>query len=175
MNTKAYGSVSVINVDDGVKGDTGTSISGEREQWYLSTSKTDLAGGSWSDTEPDTIPDGRYLWGRIAFTMSDGTAQYSEAVYRSTISGIKNVTDMINNKIETKVWQSDITNSINTYDNETVQGIRDNVTSILTDIDGITSRVENTESTLTTKANDSTVSTLSSNVSEIAQKQIKLN
>ena len=76
--------------------------------------------GQWTYTEPAVIPDGYYLWGRIENTFagvddaeiassdgllasSDGTlacgyysspvSQYSDAIYRSVISGIKSMVD----------------------------------------------------------------------------------
>ena len=142
----ATSSVSVINVNDGATGAQGVSITGEKEQWYLSSSKTQLSGGSWSYTEPQTIPDGKYLWGRWEMTMSNGTKQYSDAVYRSVIGGIKDIVDEDHLSITQKVWQSDITNSINSYDGSTVAAVRDRVTQTETDISGITTRVSDVES-----------------------------
>ena len=147
-------SVSIINVNDGINGINGqdgapgaqgVGIVSEKEQWYLSTSSSNLTGGSWSDTEPSSIPSGKYLWGRIAFTMSNGTTQYSDAVYRAVLGGVVSNVDEINQSITNKVWQSDITTSINTYDGSTGQSIRDRVTQTESDISGITSRVSDVE------------------------------
>ena len=154
---------------DGVKGDTGLSISAEKEQWYLSNSNSSLTGGSWTYTEPTEVPDGKFLWGRLEFTMSDGSKQYSDAVYRSVIGGLINVADEVNKKITQKIWQSDINASINSYDSSTAQSIRDRVTQTESDINGITSTVSDMESILETKADNSTVTTLSNTVSQNEQ------
>jgi hypothetical protein len=114
--------------EDGVQGAQGVSIADSQEQWYLSNSSSSLTGGSWSYTEPSQIPDGKYLWGRWEITMSDGIIKYSDAVYRSTIAGLKNITDTLNQKISQKIWATDITNSIDQYDGSTGQAIRDRVT-----------------------------------------------
>ena len=45
-------------------------------QYYLSTSKTELAGGSWSDTAP-AWTSGKYMWQRMKYTYTDGTTTYS--------------------------------------------------------------------------------------------------
>ena len=42
-------------------------------EYYLSTSMTELAGGSWSRTVPEW-EDGRYIWMRIVTAYSDGTS-----------------------------------------------------------------------------------------------------
>lgn len=155
--------------EDGAQGEQGVSIVAEKEQWYLSNSSSSLVGGSWSYTEPTQIPEGKYLWGRFEFSLSNGQTNYSDAVYRSTIGGLINLTDDINRKITQKIWQSDITSGISNYDSTTAQTIRDRVTQTETDIDGITTRVSAAESTLLTKADGSTVAALQQTVSENEQ------
>lgn len=73
--------------------------------------------------------------------MSDGTIKYSDALYRSTIEGILNVTDDINKKITQKVWSSDITSSISAYDGSTASAMRDRITQNETDISGINTTI----------------------------------
>lgn len=152
-----------------MQGERGVSITGSKEQWYVSDSNLELTGGSWSYDEPDKIPAGKSLWGRLEFTMSDGSKQYSEAVYRSVISGIKNLTDGINKKITQKIWETDIRNSIDSYDGSTVSTIRNRVNQTESDITGIRTNISNVESTLQTKADGSTVTTLSENLHEISE------
>ena len=145
----ATSSVTILNVNDGIdgaKGDTGATISRSKEQWYLSTSNSELTGGTWDDIEPSSIPDGKYLWGRLAFTMTDGTIRYSDAVYRSVIGGVISEVDKANKSITDKVWQTDITNSINTYDGSTGKAIRDRVTATETSITGINTTISDVES-----------------------------
>ena len=109
-----------------------------REQWYLSTSNEELTGGTWSYEEPSSIPDGKYLWGRLEMTMDNDSIQYSDAVYRSTMAGVISEVDKANLAITNKVWQTDITTSINTYDGSTGKDIRDRMTNVEQDLDGIT-------------------------------------
>ena len=126
----------------GATGATGATIKSAVEQFRLSTSETELAGNyQWSEKEPDTIPDGCYLWGRNKFTMTDGKTVYSNAVHRSTIEGIKNEVDSVNKKITDKIWSTDIESQIDAYDETTTSKIRDRVSSTEQDLDGIMSHV----------------------------------
>ena len=156
--------ISVINDgkdgQDGAKGDRGISITKTREQWFLSRSNSALTGdpgtetvdgkqipvGTWTYTEPSAIPDGYYLWGRLENTMSEGDPQYSDAVYRSTISGLKSEVDKANLSITNKVWQTDLSTTYG-IDKTTITDIRDRVTSTQTTLDGITSQVLDIETT----------------------------
>ena len=153
---------------DGSAGDQGVSIVAEKEQWYLSDSSSTLSGGSWTNTEPSEVPNGKYLWGRWEFEMSDGSTQHSDAVYRKVISGVINMTDSVNKKITQKVWQSDINSSISSYDSSTAQSIRDRVTQTETTLGEIQTTISDIESEVDSKADGSTVTTLSSKVNTIS-------
>ena len=48
-------------------------------EYYLSTSTTTLAGGSWQTTPPAWV-EGRYMWSRTKVVMTDGTTTYSDPV-----------------------------------------------------------------------------------------------
>jgi len=74
----------------------------------------------WSYEEPDSIPAGKYLWGRWEFTMSDGTVTHSDAIFRSTINGVVTELDKVNGYIEQKIWQTDFDAAISDYDESTV-------------------------------------------------------
>ena len=63
---------------DGVDGKDGVSVSSITEQYYLSTSATSLAGGSWSGTVPTWV-DGRYMWTRSVIAYSNGTTSTTNA------------------------------------------------------------------------------------------------
>ena len=157
--------ISVINDgrdgQDGAKGDRGISITKTREQWFLSTSNSSLSGnpgtetvdgkvipvGTWTYTEPSVIPDNYYLWGRLETTMSDTSVQYSDAVYRSTIAGIINEIDKANLTISQKVSQTDIDNSISAYDGSTTTTMYNRWSSLNQNLNGITTRVGNVETT----------------------------
>lgn len=45
------------------------------EEFYLSTSPTELTGGSWSTSQP-TWTEGMYIWRRTYVTKGDGTTSY---------------------------------------------------------------------------------------------------
>ena len=54
-------------------------------QYYLSTSKTSLDGGSWEDTAPEWSQD-KYMWQRMKYTYTDGSTTYGTA---SCVAGAK--------------------------------------------------------------------------------------
>ncbi len=60
-------------------------------EYYLSTSTTELSGGSWQTTAPDWV-EGRYMWSRTKVEMTDGSITYSEpACIGGTGRGIKSI------------------------------------------------------------------------------------
>lgn len=63
---------------DGVDGKDGVGVSSIAEQYYLSTSATSLAGGSWSGTVPIWV-DGRFMWTRSVITYTNGTSSTTNA------------------------------------------------------------------------------------------------
>ena len=79
----------------------------------------------------------------------------------NSIKGVANDVDQVNKKIISKVWQNDITDSINEYDGSTVKSIRDRVASTETDISGIKTTLSDVQTTVSEKADGSTVQTLS--------------
>ena len=54
-------------------------------QYYLSTSLTELVGGSWQDTAPEWT-QGKYMWQRMKYTYTDNSVTYGTA---SCIAGAK--------------------------------------------------------------------------------------
>lgn len=119
----------------GEKGDTGAAGKGVKSivpQYYLSTSKTSQAGGSWSNTQPTWQPS-HYIWTRSYITWSDGTTStttpilaqalndanqkgYDNAQNLETIK--KTVTkqgsslETMETQIKEKVWKEDITTEV---------------------------------------------------------------
>lgn len=62
------------------RGEDGVGIAGITEQYYLSSSRTELAGGSWSDTRP-AWKAGWYYWTRSKTTYTDGrAAEYTAGI-----------------------------------------------------------------------------------------------
>lgn len=64
--------------EKGATGPQGVSVTATTVEYYLSTSETELSGGSWQPTAP-TITDGKYLWGRTKITYSNGQTAYTGA------------------------------------------------------------------------------------------------
>lgn len=87
----------------------------------------------------------------------------------TSISGVESKVDSVEKSITDKVWQSDITTQINNYNNTTVKTIRDQVAETKTSLGEIQSTVSDVQTTLTTKADGTTVQTLSEKVSKIEQ------
>lgn len=72
--------VRIVGADGkpGTKGDDGVSVTSTEVEYYLSTSSTELSGGSWQSTAPE-IKESTYLWGRTKITYSNGTTAYTGA------------------------------------------------------------------------------------------------
>lgn len=72
--------VRIVGADGkpGTKGDDGVSVTHTDVEYYLSTSETELSGGTWQSTAP-AITDGTYLWGRTKITYSNGQTAYTGA------------------------------------------------------------------------------------------------
>lgn len=64
--------------DKGATGPQGVSVTATTVEYYLSTSETELSGGTWQSTAP-AITDGKYLWGRTKITYSNGQTAYTGA------------------------------------------------------------------------------------------------
>lgn len=72
--------VRIVGADGkpGTKGDDGVSVTSTEVEYYLSTSSTELSGGSWQSTTPE-VKESTYLWGRTKITYSNGTTAYTGA------------------------------------------------------------------------------------------------
>lgn len=64
--------------DPGATGPQGVSVTATTVEYYLSTSETELSGGTWQSTAP-AITDGKYLWSRTKITYSNGQTAYTGA------------------------------------------------------------------------------------------------
>lgn len=157
--------------EDGAVGATGVSVVKVTPEYRLSDSSTSLTGTgdgySWSTSKPN-VESGQFIWERQKTDLSDGTAVYSDAVCDIVMSGLVFDVDKANKSIEQKVWASDITNSINSYDGTTGVAIRDQVAQHTQTLNGFETRISANETTLSTKADGSTVTNLSSQVNNIS-------
>lgn len=88
---------------------------------------------------------------------------------KETISGVESKADKANKSITDKVWQSDVTTTVNNYDNTTGKEVRDRVSKVETNLEGITSTVQDMQTTVTEKADQSTVTELTNRVSKSEQ------
>ena len=119
----------------GAKGDTGATGKGVKSivpQYYLSTSKTSQAGGSWSNTQPAWQPN-HYLWTRSYITWSDNTTStttpvlaqalndanqkgYDNAqnleIIKKTVTKQGSSLETMENQIKEKVWREDVATEI---------------------------------------------------------------
>ena len=70
----------------GADGQDGVGIQSIVEQYYLSTSATTQAGGSWSTTQPEWQPD-HYIWTRSYITWDDGSTAVTTPVLAQALNG----------------------------------------------------------------------------------------
>lgn len=83
---------------------SGIGVSEVVEQYYLSTSSTTQAGGSWSATQQTWVA-GRYYWTRSRITWSDGTVTYTDPVLaRALTSGNQSTNDLDNSLTQLDVF-----------------------------------------------------------------------
>lgn len=89
-NTASDYAWSLFRGSDGVDGNNGSdgiSVDNIATQFYLSTSKTALSGGSWVNAMPDWSV-GKFLWIRSVITYSDGSVDYTTPICDSSWTAI---------------------------------------------------------------------------------------
>lgn len=86
-----------------------------------------------------------------------------------TMSGISSLVDKINGNITNKVWVSDINTAVDSFNNTTIQSIRDQVSSQEQTLSGFNQTVKDMQTTIEKKADGSTVETLSNKISQTEQ------
>lgn len=154
--------VRIVGADGkpGTKGDDGVSVTHTDVEYYLSTSETELSGGTWQADAPE-ITDGTYLWGRTKITYSNGQTAYTGAyciskamadsakpqidqVVQTTRQQITDVQQNVNsiilsameNYVETTKfgsYQEEVNSQLSVLANELVY----NITKITKDIDNV--------------------------------------
>lgn len=173
-----------------ITGNTGTGIESITEMYYLGTSKAECPAppADWTVIPPAWSP-GKYIWtcSRIIY-KNPASTEYTTPVCDSSWESANEVQDNLNNaiteitsaisgvesKVEKntksiidKVWQTDITERVNAYDETTGQAIRNRVTQTEADINGITSAVSDMQLDIANKADGSIVTTVSNRVTEL--------
>lgn len=82
------GSSGLTNLEEwaGVQEKINKAISDTDVEYYLSDSRTELVGGSWSTDAPQWT-SGKYIWTRTSVTYADGSKSYTQAVCITGDSG----------------------------------------------------------------------------------------
>lgn len=86
-----------------------------------------------------------------------------------TMSGISSLVDKINGNITNKIWVSDINTAVDSFNNTTIQSIRDQVSFQEQTLSGFNQTVKDMQTTIEKKADGSTVETLSNKISQTEQ------
>lgn len=117
--------VSSTNPDDytwtvylGQDGSEGTSVTAVVEEYYISTSPTSQAGGSWSTTVPNNADPNKYIWRRMKNTFSDGTVTYTNPALIQGMTGIYpyiGPTQPANPKEGQQWWKSDSSGNVTNF------------------------------------------------------------
>jgi hypothetical protein len=89
LSTTNTDSIAASNWSSPVKiaenGADGVGITDVVEQYYLSTSRTQCTGGSWSQTMP-SWQSGRYVWTRTKTTWDNGNITYTDPILAAAIN-----------------------------------------------------------------------------------------
>ena len=81
-----------INGVDGKNGTNGRGITSVTTEYYISTSQTELAGGSWSASQP-AWEEGKYIWTRSKIVYNNPTTtEYTTAVCDTAWAQINAIT-----------------------------------------------------------------------------------
>lgn len=86
-----------------------TNLSNLSNEYYLSTSRTELVGGAWSDLVPALSP-GHYIWTRIKMETVDGSSSYSDPMIHDALNSIADILSDNNATIEGQI--TDLSNDI---------------------------------------------------------------
>ena len=75
----------------GISGSTGTGIESLTEEYYLSTSKEEQIGGTWSTTPPEWVY-GKYMWTRTKITYKNPySVEYTTPICDSSWEAINEI------------------------------------------------------------------------------------
>lgn len=95
-----------------IAGKTGRGVKHAEPQYYLSTSKTELVGGEWSNMQPEKTKD-TWIWTRYKTIFTDDGIGYSEAVKADALNGWidvsianKSTIEQLNNSINLSVQET---------------------------------------------------------------------
>lgn len=129
-------------------GAKGTGITSITEEYYLSTSKTELIGGTWKSTPP-TWTKGTYMWTRSKIVYSNPTStQYTTPICGSEWEVVNNLDTKVEN---TKTTVAQHTTSLGNISGR-VSTTESNITTINGEIVNVTKRVSTAEQKITDDA-----------------------
>lgn len=142
-----------------ITGKAGKGIKSVKPEYYLSTSKMEVTGGTWQDTQPQKTAN-TWIWQRYKTTFTDESIGYSDAIRDDVLNGLVEVS--IANKSTIEQLNGSITHLVN----QTVEN-RNGLESAKTEIqtlqkqtaDGFSRTVQRSEF-------DKTVSTISEKLDE---------
>nr|DAE96221.1 MAG TPA: tail protein [Caudoviricetes sp.] len=142
-----------------IAGKTGKGIKSVETEYYLSTSKTEVTGGEWKNTQPSKTAD-TWIWTRLKTTFTDDSVGYSEPTKDDVLNGL--VDTSISNKSTIEQLNGSIAHLVNqTTENKTsVETVKTELKSVQEQtVDGFSRTVQRTEF-------DKTVSTISEKLDE---------
>ena len=161
--------VRIVGADGkpGTKGDDGVSVTSTDVEYYLSTSDTELSGGTWQSTAP-AITDGKYLWGRTKITYSNGQTAYTGAyciskamtesakpqidqVTKTTHQQITDLQQNVNSIILSALENYVETGDFNSYKEEVSTKLSVLTDQLSIDITKVTERIDNVNGDLQAK------------------------
>lgn len=95
-----------------IAGKTGKGIKAVETEYYLSTSKTEVTGGEWKNTQPSKTAD-TWIWTRLKTTFTDESVGYSEPTKDDVLNGVYDVTasnksaiEQLNNSVNLSVQET---------------------------------------------------------------------
>ena len=142
-----------------ITGKTGKGVKSVVTEYYLSTSKMEVTGGTWQDTQPQKTTN-TWIWQRYKTTFTDESVGYSDAIRDDVLNGLAEVS--IANKSTIEQLNGSITHLVN-QTTENRNGLESAKTEIQTlqkqTADGFSRTVQKTEF-------DKTVSTISEKLDE---------
>ena len=126
----------------------------------------------------DSLPNTYYIFrnlqlerGTIATDWKPAPEDVQEGMssITTTVTELGVKVDNIEKEIDLKVSKTELTDAIDNYDKDRVQGIRDQVSNLNVSVEGITGTVKDVQTVLNTKADGSTVHELSEKFTEFKQ------
>ena len=142
----------------GSDGASGRGITSVSTEYYISTSETELAGGSWSETQP-TWEEGKYIWTRSKIVYNNPTStEYTTEVCDATwkeINAIQGEQKTLTTDVASlKVAKDNIVASVSQ-----ITEVQTGISSALTDLQNTVTDQNNTNAeqfdTLTQKVENS--------------------